>query len=92
MTMWYPTRETLRDRIPDIDGYRDVGLKAVTAFMDEAHAIDDQEVQMRFIAAWSMLHGMISLYNSKIVSYTTQDPEAMYEKLIAEFLQLLLRS
>ena len=69
-----------------------MALKAVTAFMDEAHAIDDQEVQMRFIAAWSMLHGMISLYNSKIVSYTTQDPEAMYEKLIAEFLQLLLRS
>ena len=69
-----------------------LALKAVTAFMDEAHAIDDQEVQMRFIAAWSMLHGMISLYNSKIVSYTTQDPEAMYEKLIAEFLQLLLRS
>ena len=69
-----------------------LALKAVTAFMDEAHAIDDQEVQMRFIAAWSMLHGMISLYNSKIVSHTTQDPEAMYEKLIAEFLQLLLRS
>jgi hypothetical protein len=38
-----------------------------------------------------MLHGMISIYNSKIVSYTTQDQEAMYEKLIAEFLQLLLR-
>ena len=43
-----------------------LALKAVKAFMDEAHAIDDQEVQMRFFAAWSMLHGMISLYNSKI--------------------------
>lgn len=68
-----------------------LALKAVTAVMDKSHAIDDQEVQMRFIAAWSMLHGMISLYNSKIVSYTTQDPEAMYEKLIAEFLQRFLR-
>ena len=47
--------------------------------------------QKRFIAVWSMLHGMISLYNSKIVSYTTQDPEAMYEKLIAEFMQILSR-
>jgi AcrR family transcriptional regulator len=66
-----------------------LALKAVKAFMGEAHAIDDQEVQRCFIAVWSMLHGMISLYNSKIIGYTTQDPEAMYEKLIAEFLQLL---
>jgi len=66
-----------------------LALKAVTAFMGKAHAIDDQEVQRRFIAVWSMLHGMISLYNSKIVEYTTDDPEAMYEKLITEFLQIL---
>jgi AcrR family transcriptional regulator len=68
-----------------------LALKAVKAFMGEAQAVDDQEIQRRFIAVWSMLHGMISLYNSKIIGYTTQDPETMYEQLIAEFLQLLSR-
>lgn len=66
-------------------------IKAVEALMGEEHAIDDSEVQMRFIAVWSMLHGMISLYNSKVVQYTLQDTEAIYEKLITEFLQILLR-
>ena len=68
-----------------------LAIDAVKALMDEQLACDDQFVQMRFIAAWSMLHGMISLYNSKIVQYTVQDAEAMYEKMITEFLQLLLR-
>jgi len=66
-------------------------LNAVKGLMGKELAGDDQAVQMRFIAAWSMLHGMISLYNSKIVQYTVQDTEVMYEKMIAEFLQLLLR-
>ena len=67
-----------------------LALNAVKALMGDEQAGDDQVVQMRFIAAWSMLHGMISLYNSKIVQYTIQDAEAMYEKMITEFLQLLL--
>ena len=66
-----------------------LALKAVKVFMGNEHVIDDQEVQQRFIAVWSMLHGMVSLYNSKIVGYTTDDPEAMYEKLITEFMQFL---
>jgi hypothetical protein len=68
-----------------------LALHAVKSLLGEELAGDDQAVQMRFIAAWSMLHGMISLYNSKIVQYTIKDTEAMYEKMIAEFLQLLLR-
>ena len=68
-----------------------LAINAVKSLLGEKLARDDQAVQMRFIAAWSMLHGMISLYNSKIVQYTIQDTEAMYEKMIAEFLQLILR-
>jgi AcrR family transcriptional regulator len=68
-----------------------LALNAVKSLLGEELARDDQAVQMRFIAAWSMLHGMISLYNSKIVQYTIKDTEAMYEKIIAEFLQLFLR-
>jgi AcrR family transcriptional regulator len=68
-----------------------LALNAVKSLLGDEPDRDDQAVQMRFIAAWSMLHGMISLYNSKIVQYTIKDTEAMYEKMIAEFLQLLLR-
>lgn len=66
-----------------------LALEVVTAFLGTPTDPADETVLMRFIAAWGMLHGMISLYNSKIVSYTTPDPEAMYEKLITEFLRLL---
>jgi AcrR family transcriptional regulator len=68
-----------------------LALNAVKSLMSEELAADEQNVQMYFIAAWSMLHGMISLYNSKVVRYTMQDTEAMYEKLITEFLKLFLR-
>jgi len=68
-----------------------LALNAVKSLMGEDLAGDEQKVQMYFIAAWSMLHGMISLYNSKVVRYTMQDTDAMYEKLITEFLQLFLR-
>lgn len=68
-----------------------LAFNAVKSLLDEEFAGDEQKVQMYFIAAWSMLHGMISLYNSKVVRYTMQDTDAMYEKLITEFLQLFLR-
>lgn len=67
-----------------------LAMKAVTALTDKKNAPDDQKIQMRFIAAWSALHGMISLNNSKVVQYTVQDSEAIYEKIISEFLQILL--
>lgn len=67
-----------------------LALTAVAEFMGKPSA--DEIVQMRFIAVWSILHGMISLYNSKIVSYTITDPEAMYDKLITDFLQLLAQT
>lgn len=66
-------------------------LNVVKSLMSEELAGDDQKVQMYFIASWSMLHGMISLYNSKVVRYTIQDTEAIYEKMIPEFLKLILR-
>ena len=68
----------------------ELAMKAVKPLMKEELARNDEEVQMLFIAAWSMLHGMISLYNSKVVRYTVKDAEAIYEKTINDFLQLLL--
>ncbi|MCE5210948.1 MAG: TetR/AcrR family transcriptional regulator [Deltaproteobacteria bacterium] len=68
-----------------------LAINAVKSLIGEETAKDEQAVQMRFIASWSMLHGMISLYNSKVVRYTIEDTEAMYEKMITEFLQILFR-
>jgi len=68
-----------------------LALDVVKSLMSEELAGDEEKVQMYFIASWSMLHGMISLYNSKVVRYTIQDTEAIYEKMIPEFLKLILR-
>lgn len=68
-----------------------LALNVVKSLMSKELAADDEKVQMYFIAAWSMLHGMISLYNSKVVRYTIQDTEAIYEMMIPEFLKLILR-
>lgn len=68
-----------------------LALKAVAAFMGKDTDPSDDDVQRRFIAVWSLLHGMISLYNSRIVNYTSLDPKAQYEELIIEFAQLLPR-
>jgi len=68
-----------------------LAFNAVKELITGKLAEDEQALQMYFIAAWSMLHGMISLYNSKVVRYTVQDTEAIYEKMIPELLNILLR-
>ena len=68
-----------------------LALEAVAAFMDRPADPADEALQRRFIAVWSLLHGMISLYNSRIMNYTTADPKAQYEELIREFVQFLPR-
>ncbi len=69
----------------------ELALDVVKSLMSEEIDGDEENVQMYFIASWSMLHGMISLYNIKVVRYTIQDTEAIYEKMIPEFLKLILR-
>jgi AcrR family transcriptional regulator len=46
----------------------------------------DESVRINLIGVWSMLHGMVSLYNSKIINYTTGNPEDMYNTLIDSLL------
>ncbi len=46
-------------------------------------------VRLRLIHIWSLLHGMISLHNSHIVGYVVDDAEAVYDKLIDEFIESL---
>ncbi len=39
------------------------------------------------VKIWCMLHGMVSLYNSNIISYVAQDARAVYDGLIQELLE-----
>ncbi len=48
--------------------------------------IDDMTMQMRVIQIWSALHGMVSLYNSRVVSYVAKDSKNVYSKIIDEFI------
>lgn len=46
---------------------------------------DEDELTMRVIQVWSVLHGMVSLYNSKIVGYVAGDKtDFIYDQLIDE--------
>ncbi len=49
----------------------------------------DELIRLRLIHIWSLLHGMVSLYNSHIVSYITDDAQEVYDRLIQEFLDSL---
>lgn len=50
---------------------------------------NDASVHLDLIGIWSMLHGIISLYNSHIIVYTSRNPEEIYSSLIDSFLQKL---
>ncbi len=47
--------------------------------------------EMRMIEVWSMLHGMISLYNSRMIDYITPKPVNKYELIIDDIINLITR-
>ena len=66
----------------------DLALKAACKLMGDH--IEEETIQKRIIHIWSLLHGMISLYNSHIVAYVAEKAEDIYAKLIEEFIESLL--
>jgi AcrR family transcriptional regulator len=66
----------------------DFVMKEIAAFTGKNEV--DESTRVDLIGVWSMLHGMVSLYNSKIISYTTVNPEDMYNSLIDAFLSKLI--
>jgi AcrR family transcriptional regulator len=65
----------------------DFMMKEIAAFTGKKEV--DETVRVDLIGVWSMLHGMVSLYNSRIINYTTINPEDMYNTLIDAFLSKL---
>jgi AcrR family transcriptional regulator len=76
---------TSLEKLSEVE-YR-ISIKIVDFVMKEIAELtkrekDDENVLLDLIGVWSMLHGMVSLYNSKIINYTTVNPEVIYNNLI----------
>lgn len=50
---------------------------------------DSETIKMRVIQIWSFLHGMVSLYNSHVVSYVAENIEDIYKKTVDELMDFL---
>lgn len=69
----------------------DLSMDAVADVMrqNKNSRVDGNE--MRVIEVWSMLHGMISLYNSRMIDYITKKPANKYESIIDDIINLITR-
>lgn len=69
----------------------DLSLEAVSGVLKYDRRGKGAENEMRMIEVWSMLHGMISLYNSRMIDYLTPKPVNKYESIIDDILNLITR-
>jgi len=64
----------------------DLVLQVTEAVLGQS---DDIEMtRMRVIQMWSLLHGMVTLHNSQVVSYVVEDAEAVYDIIVSELTDL----
>ncbi len=64
----------------------ELSVDAVLAVLKTQKKIDPAEAERRMIEIWSMLHGMISLYNSRMIDYVITKPVETYEKIVDDLL------
>ncbi len=65
----------------------DLALKVTTDMLGKG--ADTKTTHLRVIHIWSLLHGMITLHNSSVVSYVAEETEAVYSKIIDEYIDML---
>ncbi len=85
------TAEDLPKGIPDSERQISKNLVNMTKSAIQevlGNDIDDFTVQMRVVQIWSMLHGMVSLYNSRVISYISSDAKGVYSGIIDEFIHM----
>ncbi len=68
----------------------DLGKKAVMGVLKKRQVLEDNEIQMRVMQVWSLLHGMISIRNSKNIVYITDDPHGLFENSIEDVLSYII--
>ena len=69
----------------------DLSMEAVSGVLKYDRRGKGAENEMRMIEVWSMLHGMISLYNSRMIDYLTPKPVNKYESIIDDIINLITR-
>lgn len=47
---------------------------------------DKQDMSLRLLKTWAMLHGLIVLYNSRVMTYVAEDPNLLFESVITDIL------
>jgi AcrR family transcriptional regulator len=66
-----------------------MGAAAIREMIGES--ADDETVTCRLIQVWSLLHGMVSLHNSKVAAYVADDLAAIYRRTTDELIGLIER-
>jgi AcrR family transcriptional regulator len=69
----------------------DLSISAVSDIMSLNKNSRPEINEMRMIEVWSMLHGMISLYNSTMIDYLTTMPVSKYEAIIDDIVNLVTK-
>jgi len=64
----------------------DLSVSTIVEVLGKKNAIDPAETERRMIEIWSMLHGMISLYNSRMIDYVIKKPVETYESIVDDLL------
>ncbi|MBP7735882.1 MAG: TetR/AcrR family transcriptional regulator [Spirochaetes bacterium] len=67
----------------------DLSVFAIVEVLGKKKAIDPAETERRMIEIWSMLHGMISLYNSRMIDYVIKKPVDTYENIVDDLLSYI---
>ena len=64
----------------------ELSVSAVAAVLSRQSNSDPAETERRMIEIWSMLHGMISLYNSRMIDYVIKKPVDTYETIVDDLI------
>jgi AcrR family transcriptional regulator len=67
----------------------DMAAQAIRELYDQP--AEEDFVTRRLIQVWSLLHGMISLHNSKVAIYVADDLATIYSRTIDELMDLIER-
>lgn len=64
----------------------ELSVAAVGDVLKKQKRVNAAETERRMIEIWSMLHGMISLYNSRMIDYVIMKPVDTYEMIVDDLL------
>ena len=62
----------------------DLALKAAADLLGAS--ADNEAIRQHMIHLWSLLHGMITLHNSRVIGYVADSPRTIYQAIIDEFM------